>query len=102
MWFFEVFQDIPERVPAGSQLKEIVIEAVDEDGLVDKTMDGTAHILSLDWDPNIAVPLHEGRCTLPQIKIPHTPGVLWKGCVTHTNNPELQIHISVCFIDLKL
>jgi hypothetical protein len=51
MWFVELLQDIPERVAAGSQLREIVIEAVDEDGQVDNTMDGTAHILTLDWDP---------------------------------------------------
>jgi hypothetical protein len=96
MWFVELLQDIPERVAAGSQLREIVIEAVDEDGQVDNTMDGTAHMLTLDWNPNIAVKLQQGRCTLPPIQIPHTPGAMWKGCVAHTKYPELEILLTVC------
>ena len=47
MWYY-LTQDIPERIPAGSQLKDIIIESVDEDGQVDITMDSAAHILSLD------------------------------------------------------
>jgi hypothetical protein len=94
MWYY-LPQDIPERVSAGSQLKDIIIESVDADGQVDIIMDCAAHILSLDWDPSIAVELREGRCTLPIIHVPRTPGELWKGCVAHTKNPELQILITV-------
>ncbi|KAG0563617.1 hypothetical protein KC19_8G045600 [Ceratodon purpureus] len=90
-----VMNDIPERVAAGSQLKDIVIEAVDEVGQVDNTMDGVDHTLSLDWDPSIIVPLHQGRCTVPPIQIPHTPGKLWLGCVAHTKNSELKILLTV-------
>lgn len=86
----------PGHAAAGSQLTGIVIDAVDEDGQLDETMDGTAHTLTLDWNPNIAVPLHQGRCTLPPIQMPKTPQ-LWKGCVAHTQNPELQTFLSVRF-----
>jgi hypothetical protein len=40
LWYY-LAQDIPEQVPAGSHLKDIIIESVDEDGQVDITMDGT-------------------------------------------------------------
>ena len=75
-WFVEVLQGIPENVAAGSQLKEIVIEAVDEEGPVDNAMEGPTHALTLDWNPSIAIPLQQGRCTLPLIEFPCTPGVL--------------------------
>ena len=96
MWFIEVLQDIPERVAAGSQLKDIMIEAVDEDGQVDETMDGKDHILTLDWNTSIVIPLQRGRCTLPSIKIPPKARDLWKGCVVHAHHPELQLLITVC------
>lgn len=84
----------PERVLVGSQLTGIIIEAVDEDEKVDDSMDGTAHSLALDWNPNIAIPLRQGSCILPPIQLPNVPQ-LWKGCVTHTLYPELQTFISV-------
>jgi len=94
LWsFVEVLQE-PDHVAVGSQLMGIVIEAMDENGKLDETMDGAAHTLALDWNPNIAVPLHQGRCTLPPIRMPTSPG-LWKGCVAHTQNPELQTYLSV-------
>lgn len=59
-----------DHVEVGSQLTGIVIEAVDEGEQRDETMDGTAHALTLDWNPNISVPLQQGRCTVPPIPMP--------------------------------
>jgi len=83
----------PESVTFGSELTGIEIEAVDENGEVDHTMDGIAHNLTLDWNPNISVPLHRGRCILPPIKM-LSPG-MWEGCVAHSQHSKLKTHISV-------
>lgn len=84
----------PDQVAFGSQLKGIEIEAVDENGYVDHTMDGIAHNLRLDWNPHISVPLYRGRCTLPPIPMLN-PG-MWEGFVTHGQYQRLKTKISVC------
>lgn len=86
---------VPKTVALGSQMTGVEIEAVDENGQVDRTMDGTAHSLSLDWNPTISVPLHRGACTLPPIPMCN-PG-LWDGLVAHTQHSKLKTHISVCY-----
>lgn len=86
---------VPDRVALGSHLTGIEIEAVDENGQVDHTMDGVAHNLTLDWSPNISVPFHRGVCTLPHIQM-HNPG-MWEGCVTHCQHQKLKTRIVVCY-----
>jgi len=86
---------VPDRVAFGSQLTGVEIEAVDANGQVDRAMDGIAHNLTLDWNPNISVPLYRGVCTLPPIPMCN-PG-MWDGCVAHTQHSKLKTHISVCY-----
>lgn len=88
----------PDHASVGSQLDGVIVEAVDEYGHVDETMDGLSHNLTLSWNPDISIPLRQGRCTLPAIQLPEVSG-MWTGCVAHTQNPELLCEISVCNCD---
>lgn len=88
-------RNVPDHITVGSQLMRLEIEAVDENGEVDLTMSGKDHILTLDWDRCIIVPLLQGRCTLQGITMPLTKGK-WQGCVFHTHYPNLRTDIKVC------
>ena len=84
----------PESAIAGSKLKNIIVEAVDELGNVDKNMDGTSYALKLDWNPSFCVFLNEGVCSLPAIDLPTACGI-WTGIVELAQHQEIQTQILV-------
>lgn len=84
----------PEFATAGSKLVDIIVEAVDELGNVDKNMDGVSYALKLDWNPSFCVPLCEGVCRLPAIDLPNACGV-WTGIVALARHQEIQTQILV-------
>lgn len=71
-----------------------MVVIVDEFGEMDEEVDGPSYTLTLEWDRNIMVPFRHGKCTLPVIDLPYTPG-LWKRKVELTQSPDLHTHISV-------
>ena len=87
-------KNVPDSIRVGSDLMGIQIEVVDENGEMDHGMDGQDHTLTVDWNRSIFIPLHRGQCTLQPIRMPRTEG-RWKGCVSHTKDPNLRTDILV-------
>ena len=78
----------------GSQLEDLEVQVIDENGTVDNLMEGFPHSLTIDWNFEASLPLHHGACRLPAITLPAMPGT-WHGRVAHAFHPELFFVIEV-------
>ncbi|KAJ7547469.1 hypothetical protein O6H91_08G087600 [Diphasiastrum complanatum] len=85
---------VPKRFYVGRHLEGLEIEIVDQNGVVDTSVEGPMNTLALSWTNSITCPLRSGRCSLPTIELPKVPG-LWKGEVSHSFNPELKLEFQV-------
>lgn len=84
---------IPNEANAGGTLQNIKIEIHNENGQVDKKMDGPHHMIMLDACRH-AYPLKQGICCIDTIQLPNKPG-MWCCRVYHSMNSELEAEIKV-------
>ena len=90
---------VPESCPARSFSENITFEVSDSDGLIDESIDGPLHTLSITSNELPLVEgaqyaIKQGRCVLSRVQLPHEQGtVTIVAC--HTSYPDLQIKIQV-------
>ncbi|KAJ7548893.1 hypothetical protein O6H91_07G031900 [Diphasiastrum complanatum] len=88
-----IISEVPVKTSISS-LVDLVVEIVDENGNVDKEMDGGYHFLIADCIPNLTFPLKHGKCVVQGLRSPKKVGA-WQIQLSHSYHSELQAIISV-------
>ncbi|XP_037458667.1 structural maintenance of chromosomes flexible hinge domain-containing protein GMI1 [Triticum dicoccoides] len=97
---------VPESCPAGTFLENIIFEVSDCDGVIDESIHGLQHTLSIRSNQlkdvqGAQYAFEHGRCVLPRAQVPNEPGtVSFVAYHTHFADLETIIQIHVYALDL--
>nr|XP_010915961.1 structural maintenance of chromosomes flexible hinge domain-containing protein GMI1 [Elaeis guineensis] len=94
-----VASGVPGYCKAGSHLENVVFEIFDSDGVVDETIHGQHHTLTIKSEPRklddtIQYTFQHGRCIVPVIPVPQESGT-FHIVAFHTHFPDLQTSIEI-------
>lgn len=97
---------VPESCRAGTYLENIIFEVSDCDGVIDESIHGPQHTLSIRSNQlkhveGAQYTFEHGRCVLPHAQVPDEPGtVSFVAYHTHFADLETIIQIHVYALDL--
>lgn len=91
---------VPEYCQAGSHITNIIFGMVDSDGVIDETVHGHCHTLTitsdiLAIDGTVQYVFKHGKCTVPAIPIPERQGT-FQFSAYYTDSPNIRTSIEVC------
>ena len=90
---------VPESCPAGTFLENIIFEVSDCDGVIDESIHGLQHTLSIRSNQlkdvqGAQYAFEHGRCVLPRAQVPNEPGTV-SFVAYHTHFADLETIIQV-------
>ncbi|KAM0899108.1 hypothetical protein ACQ4PT_021531 [Festuca glaucescens] len=97
---------VPQSCQAGTLLENIIFEVSDSDGLIDESIHGPLHTLSIRSNELKLVEgaqyaFERGRCIVSHVPVPREPGrVTFVAYHTHFSDLETTIQIPVYTLDL--
>ncbi|KAM0881718.1 hypothetical protein ACQ4PT_032768 [Festuca glaucescens] len=98
---------VPQSCQAGTLLENIIFEVSDSDGLIDESIHGPLHTLSIRSNEKLVegaqYTFERGRCIVSHVPVPLEPGTV-TFVAYHTHFPDLEttIQIPVYTLDLVL
>ncbi|XP_051207961.1 structural maintenance of chromosomes flexible hinge domain-containing protein GMI1 isoform X2 [Lolium perenne] len=97
--------EVPRSCQAGTLLENIIFEVFDSDGLIDESMHGPHHTLSIRSNEKLVegaqYTFERGRCIVSRVPVPREPGTV-TFVAYHTHFPDLETTIQIPVYTLDL
>jgi hypothetical protein len=95
---FVVIWQVPQSCQAGTLLENLIFEVSDSDGLIDESIHGPLHTLSIRSNEKLVegaqYTFERGRCIVSHVPVPREPGTV-TFVAYHTRFPDLETTIQV-------
>lgn len=97
--------EVPQSCQAGTLLENIIFEVFDSDGLIDESIHGPHHTLSIRSNEKLVegaqYTFERGRCIVSRVPVPREPGTV-TFVAYHTHFPDLETTIQIPVYTLDL